>query len=307
MKLGKNYYQSWWFVLFLAFQSSQGLAANCESAVGTKIEAFRAEIIAIADLAVGKGISPLRGAEVSFIDPGATSGTHIISLGSGPDIFRPLRDFPLATDYHLVDGMAGWGAGPRDVIESINVRLEALATAGGKVTMLDQGFLGRVSDLELKDADALWDRFGLTRELVKSPAVWRVEWNSKSMGPQTKTVYLHAMNYDHPTQVDWLLESLGKAELGGIILTGAPVPKNGNFLKFLGRLRNDGQFFGELNWVKPDGTSLNPDDEALVKDMAKFGLLVETPGDPVIMELIKSGRPLNRPHNYLFTKRNPAH
>lgn len=45
----------------------------------------------------------LRGTEYLLLSDNQAAGQSVLSLGSGPDVFRPVFSFPLASDYHLID------------------------------------------------------------------------------------------------------------------------------------------------------------------------------------------------------------
>src|SRR5258708_1902744 len=67
-------------------------------------------------------------------------GGSVISFGSGPDVIRPIADFPLAERFHLVDVLTGWGESPSEVLFEIKKRLLSLHPTA-EVQMLNSGFM----------------------------------------------------------------------------------------------------------------------------------------------------------------------
>lgn len=72
--------------------------------------------------------SNTQGEEAYLVDsyPYADRNTHVISLGSGPDIFRPIFVFPRAKHIHLIDYGKGWGSSFSEMLNELTARIAFL-------------------------------------------------------------------------------------------------------------------------------------------------------------------------------------
>ncbi len=223
--------------LLLAAQPDPSLCLNLTQAV-----AFRTEISVVAD-SDSKAprrfawVSALRGTEAEVVDEEAPPNAHIISLGSGPDVFRPIFDFPKVENIHLADIMTGWGTGPHDIVEEISSRLASL----GEVKIIDEGFSADI-DFPIGYRELL----GLPSDTLLKPLIWEVKWRSPSEGPQKKRVYLHPLNFRNPVTVSLLLESIPDQEgLWGTLLTGVIGPSSEIVALFQNKIAVGGYYIDE--------------------------------------------------------------
>jgi hypothetical protein len=149
-------------------------------------------------LALSGSASLALGSEFQALDVfQQAEGGHVISIGSGPDVFRPLFDFPKAKHIHLLDSLEGWGDGPFDVLGEIEARL----------TELGQG----VAPLHLvKNA---------------TERVWLVKWHVPGVGIMETYFHLHRLNYNSSQLMRQMLATIPFADkIVGVVLTGAPKP-----------------------------------------------------------------------------------
>lgn len=212
----------------------------------------------------GSQISVIRGQESSSIRSFNQHNTHIISLGSGADIFRPLHDFPFAEHFHLVDSLAGWGKNPQHILDEINARLKSVAI-NAKVKLVEKGFTKVTTKGQLDSAEIFWDWFVKHQEVVAKPVVWQLTWHDLILGEQQKFFYLHPANYQVPSNVVSLLSSI-KGILTGIIITGAPAPTEETKSLFLKKLSRGGYYFWELFKTR-DGEFLSAHEELSFQNM----------------------------------------
>ncbi len=163
-------------------------------------------------------------------------GTEALSFGSGPDIFTPLINFPLAQRIHLVDSWKGWGQGTGHVLHELVMRLRAVHPEI-RLAIKNEGFLASlpadVSGLirktvarEETERDATSE--ALTYKLEKfeadKPLVIEASWNQEGLGPVSREVLIHAMNYFEARDLAHLDRKLDQGTLGGILIEGAPYP-----------------------------------------------------------------------------------
>jgi hypothetical protein len=204
------------------------------------------------------------------------AGSHVISLGSGPDVFRPVHDFPLAQHFHLFDCLAGWGDSPTQVVEEIESRLASIAGGTPPVRLTD-GFWASLSpDLRL-DGDMLWSNAVISYPV--EPMVWKACWNSPSLGLQEKYVYLHMLDYDNPQQLVQHLNAMGNgADLGGLLLASAPWPRPECMDALLKLLRPGSEFVYE-NYSNTAGEPVDSQYADAFAEIQKSCRVTEAPLD----------------------------
>lgn len=192
------------------------------------------------------------------IDVKDTSGTHVISLGSGPDIFLPLYLFPEARYFHLVDLISGWGQGPESVVEEIEARLQSLA-GGGEVKRLDH-----FSDEEIFDG-------GKLKLPLQGPLIWRVRWVSLKQGPQEQIFFLHQIDFNNSDQLkavrDYTTHKAYQGPLGGIVVTGISASEKTRRL-LLEHLQQGGAMFTEMLYTNKEGQSSSPEDSEILRSLS---------------------------------------
>lgn len=163
-------------------------------------------------------------------------GTDAISFGSGPDIFTPLINFPLAQRIHLVDSWRGWGQGTGHVLQELVLRLRAVHPES-RLVIGNEGFLAgvpsEVSNLIRKtvlreetenDATSGALTYKLEAPVADKPLIIEATWNQEGLGPVSREILVHAMNYFEARDLAHLDLRLDKATLGGILIEGAPFP-----------------------------------------------------------------------------------
>lgn len=165
-------------------------------------------------------------------------GSHIVSLGSGPDVFLPFYAFPTAKHLHLIDNLGGWGDGPHRILAEIELRLTAFAPDAKVVRT------GRYS--------------------------WKVNWISPSRGPQEKFVWLHPMHFRYVGQplIDSWADGGHPAKIGGLIVTGVNA---GKYLLelFLSNMIPGGILLTEMNSKSAWGELLDPESPAILEELSK--------------------------------------
>lgn len=188
----------------------------------------------------------------------------VISFGSGPDIFTPLINFPMAQKIHLVDSFAGWGRGSGHVLRELILRMRAIHP-DIQIHLLQEGFLKSLPDF-IQDGvkGELNGHSSSMRSLVESsafsefviessfddlsekyhqmwlkPLVIRLNWIQEGLGAIERDIYIHFVHdYHHDFFLSGLEQSLGSHPLSGLIVEGAPFP-NG-LAGYLNRLSGGG-------------------------------------------------------------------
>lgn len=249
-------------------------------------------------------------------DTRVAAGAHVLSLGSGPDVYRLLHAFPLASDYHLVELGAGWGSGPGEILAEVETRLRAIAP-DAQVTRVREGFL------RYRPAPALHGsvRIGGKDEQVRGPwrpflrakgqvewkfylkpVTWEVRWLSPALGPQVRRFHWHAVDF---TSADVLRASvLGRIPEGervaGLLVTGIGVP-GGEALDALARaMVPGGLYIAEMDYFNNRGETSSPDDPERHREMDAY---FET-ADTIAPDLERRARePWYLPTTYLFRRR----
>lgn len=154
-------------------------------------------------------VSLMLGKESEGLVTGGKINDHVISLGSGPDVFWPLFDFPEAGHIHLVDTFEGWGESESAVRREIVRRLAAL---------------------DIREKPQLL-------EARANEETWEVIWGPQKTAPQTTYFHLNKVDYNDPKQMDRLLTELpAGSSLVGIFTSGAPIPSNNSLELLLDKL-----------------------------------------------------------------------
>jgi len=186
-------------------------------------------------------VSRLRGTEGPELVRRSLGGQHVLSVGSGADVFRPLRDFPNADHYHLVDVLSHWGTSPRQFLFEMTERLKSLGP-DATVRIVKNGFLDQVPAQTRRDGKAFEEyihRFGE----VLQPLTFEVSWTSKTLGAMKKKFSLHPVSFYSSDQTRILLGSLPNHEsLGGVLLTGTLPDAPDNLLEMIRSLSPRGAF-----------------------------------------------------------------
>lgn len=166
------------------------------------------------------------GNEAEVLNPEHTRETHVISLGSGGDILRPMHDFPLAAHYHLVDIMSGWCDGPQSIIEEVEQRLTSLA-ADATVERIRPGFTALVEKKALEDGALLQRQLQEVTDYDAQPLELRVRWTSPALGLQERHVSIHPVDYDRTKghRLQSVVATIPEtASIGGVLVSGAALP-----------------------------------------------------------------------------------
>jgi len=191
-------------------------------------------------------ISRLRGLEAPLIPILLSNGPlQVLSLGSGADVYRPLRDFPTVSDIHLVDVLMGWGKSPAAVFIEVQARLRALAP-GAEVKVIARGFTQEFTAGELATRSRYWAKMGSPLRYRTRPFVWEARWSSPSVGDRICRVHLHAVNYHDPDDFPALVAKVTeRGPLVGVLVTGAWEPRGVSQETFLRALPRHGTYVFE--------------------------------------------------------------
>lgn len=172
------------------------------------------------------------GREWQHASPEIGVNGHVISFGSGPDIFRPIFDWPLAKHFHLVDLFTGWGADPLEPLTQILVRLQALGPETN-VQIIDRGFLNEFTTGQLQNGEFFREVVRILPE-ARTPAKIRVQWKDPALGTQTRFIWLHPMDYNNQGEAQELINSIPTGDqLTGILATGALMPESKILKKYI--------------------------------------------------------------------------
>lgn len=229
-------------LLFLALQSSEvSIAANenCPTSLSQSpsADALRGELLSVREDYIKtfckfdpmtcsdsspSSYSQQIGPEAPFLQNQYVGG-HVISLGSGPDVFQPLYLFPRSSHFHLVDTFLGWGGSTQVVIDELLRRLQ---------------FLHGFKHIEVvKWGDHAWNV--------------EIKWKSKMYGVHTKYFYIHRADFRKLDEINAVLFSIPQGGvLEGVLLTGAPQPPNRILKRILDRLSPGGSYIEGSTWRK---------------------------------------------------------
>jgi hypothetical protein len=225
--------------------------------------AVRREIADAADRSrraarVNAAISPLRGLEADQLPPLPASALgQVLSLGSGPDVFRPLRDFPELAELHLVDVLAGWGKSPAAVLVEAASRLRALP--GASVRVVARGFTRNFTAPEIASSRTFFAKLETDPHALE-PFGWEVTWQSSAAGVRSLRVWLHVVNYHDPVTFPALVERIrSRGPIVGTLVTGAQEPASLSQECFLAAMPPVGAYvfetFGEHFGAEAPGPS----------------------------------------------------
>jgi hypothetical protein len=182
-----------------------------------------------------EAFSMFRGVEYREINPISLPKSNALYIASGPDIFRPMVDFPGVENYHLLDLLkGGWGQGYLHVLYSIKHRLERLASS---FTIEDMGFVKdqlefRAEDfLQISGAD--WLENLESRVTGRSPLIIRAEFHVPGIKSViVKRIFLHRADRSSIQHMHAILsEHLMGGPLLGVLeagIMGVPDAKNLN-------------------------------------------------------------------------------
>lgn len=174
-------------------------------------------------------------------------GSDVISFGSGPDVFTPLVNFPLARRVHLVDSWRGWGPGSGGVWRELILRIHSIHPSA-RLTLKEEGFvrslpdwvresvIGLVRDREFQvvpdfDVFKVSPNFELGDQRIgqnnDGPLQIVVEWESEVIGKVEHQIFVHLVhNFDLSSQLQDLNSHLVSSQLAGVIVEAAPFPKD---------------------------------------------------------------------------------
>lgn len=182
------------------------------------------------------------------------ANSHVISLGSGADIYLPLYLYPQAKYFHLVDLLTGWGDGPQHVIEEVEARIRSLSPQA-----------------QVERIDRLGD-WRLLKDNLQGPLIWRARWDSEAAGPQEKLFFLHQMDFRDDQKLNELTSVLYSpnysGRLGGIVITGISANLETR-KKLLSLLSSDGSMFTEMLYTNEAGETSSPNDESILSDLER--------------------------------------
>lgn len=194
-----------------------------------------------------------RSYEGRFLVTNGHQGTHAISLGSGPDVFRLVYDFPTSSHYHYVDYLIGWGERVQVPVAEFVARVKAIAR-GANVRVISRGFLEDVSyDALVESHGSSPSKSAFAKRLAEKPflepLILEAAWHSPTLGRKGARFYLHPVDYNSNAQVNAFLKRIPvHQDLGGVLLTGAIAPPTKTFRKILMRLSSRGALFMEADF-----------------------------------------------------------
>ncbi|MGE0763149.1 MAG: hypothetical protein AB7N80_07725 [Bdellovibrionales bacterium] len=168
------------------------------------------------------GSNFIEGRALDILPPQVSEG-QVVSLGSGPDIFLPLYQFPNAPVFRLIDSLRGWGQGADHLLEEIEMRLKALAPNAEFRRLDNQGDWRKIEDS------------------LKGPLIWEVTWTSPSLGPMKKIFMMHQGDYND-------LQAMAQIQIQpliGLVMTGAAGPWE-TYQFFIDQLMPEGFMLTEL-------------------------------------------------------------
>lgn len=182
-------------LLSASFSYFSAFASSPSSICSDLLEAFRQEVIGFAhERASILRVSVDTGREHAYITTATQENDHIIYIASGPDIYRPLMNFPGVRHYHLFDILAYWGESPNHFISELISRIASLPDAEvsilnfGFIEVLDSEFLKREWDRDVvKEIEAEY----IGSSILREPLTIGVKFKSQTYGLIEKIFYLH--------------------------------------------------------------------------------------------------------------------
>lgn len=245
--------------------------------------AFRRELLTATEEyckrfgAVALASNLLPGPVPELVTPPAASvsvGGHIISFGSGPDIIRPIYNFPFASHYHLFDLMEGWFGGGELAFRELERRLNHVYP-GVKVELVDLGFLEFGSPEMVDQYPPSSYRRGSSPYAGK--VTWRLEWKSPAAGQQVKLVTLHLKDYSRLTEALEVLDQIPKGQLDALFITGAFLPKGKALDRYLSEVKAGGSVIVDMDFYNSLGDSSTAAQDVVSKAVIElFGFEIES-------------------------------
>lgn len=198
-----------------------------------------------------EAFSMFRGVEYREINPISLPKSNALYIASGPDIFRPMVDFPGAENYHLLDLLrGGWGQGYLHVLYSIKHRLERLASS---FTIEDMGFVKDQLEFRAEDfvqiSGADWLKNLESRVTGRSPLIIRAEFHVPGIKSViVKRIFVHRADRSSSQHMQAILrEYLMAGPLLGVLeagITGVPGANDMNAI--LDQLEPNAWYFHEM-------------------------------------------------------------
>jgi hypothetical protein len=179
----------------------------------------------------------------------SNTGTDVVSFGSGPDIFTPLINYPLAVRIHLVDLFTGWGKGSGQVLSELIQRLKATHPTA-EVSIESMGFLkytpndfqkfikksletslrgySNLTKDKFYSFNFLQSSYELQNLLINNgpsePIIFNLKWQDENSHLFIKKVYAHIMDFNDSADLRYLDSKLENNLFGGIIVEGSAFP-----------------------------------------------------------------------------------
>ena len=214
---------------------------------------------------------------------------HVISLGSGPDLFRPQYVFPLAEHLHLVELGNGWAGGFAALFAEIEARLANLGP-GARVERIREGFLKQrppphfASRVIIRGQSQMvgpWRDVRGEWQFFARPCVWRVTWTDALGESMRRFVYLHVGDISNLAFARAVLKTT-RGRLGGLFLSGLGLPTRPALDAYLDELRPGGLFYVGLDYVRAEGvpqtySEHEAESEAYLKERLSVALRLPTP------------------------------
>ncbi|MCB0355635.1 MAG: hypothetical protein KDD40_01425 [Bdellovibrionales bacterium] len=216
------------------------------------------------------------------IDMNSLTNGSIIYLGSGPDVLNLLATFANAKEFHLLDILTGWGAGPGEVILEVIRRLKHLAK-DHEINIVEPGFTQFVPAEKLQPPKGFrnWNsRDPIAQEHFQFSAEhWR-KWgypdqqqmDTRYLEPLViefiladdksqlvRKLYFHHLDYSIDEHL-LRLNSHVQSPLKGLFVSGVATPKK--LPQFISNLTSGGYFVLEhylgddwaIDYLKPLGS-----------------------------------------------------
>lgn len=170
--------------------------------------------------------SPLRGTEWIHLNSSNFLDRAVLYLGSGPDVYRLVHDFPLAKEFHFLDLWTGWGASRQEVLDEAFRRLEQLASVtNASIAVESQGFLAGLSEETLRGKSDL-SRAERNSHFVDEPILYRLDLRSADGAIDERRFYFHQINFSDAGKMRVALAKIQERRAIGACLTaGAPTPR----------------------------------------------------------------------------------
>jgi hypothetical protein len=187
-----------YFIVFLAliFGLTNAKASNSCSLLASA-DAYRNFIEQVHNKYLLKGgeISLYLGPEHRVLSVDKTPGQRVLSIGSGPDVLRPLFDFPYAEHIYLLDDLTGWGDSFDDAFQELRSRLAFL------------------SDNQFQE-----------KTVSQEEIVWKISWGPQGI-KRTTFIHLYKIDYNKTSSVEKFVNGM-ESPFTAIFTTGAPIPTN---------------------------------------------------------------------------------